>query len=466
MLPTAARCPWFAGFVAFAATTAQTLVPTAEAAHGVATPTSPPQQGSLRVDGQRALANLRRLATFGATPDGGTTRLAFSDEDLAARAFVTELMESAGLSVSTDDVGNLIGRRAGSNVNLPPIMLGSHIDTVPAGGSFDGQVGSIGALEVAQPLAAHGITTRHPLEFVIFQNEEGGKTGSRALIGIVEPRELDVVTASGYSIGEGIRILGGDPTRLAAAERDPRSIAAYLELHIEQGAILHRQRIDIGVVEGIVGIKRWDVTFEGFANHAGTTPMNARRDALLAAARFIDAVHDVASTTPGRQVATVGRIAESPGAPNVIPGLVTVSLEIRDLEMGVVDAVFEAIRARAIAIASATGTSVGCERFYVSHEAPTDPQIRALVTEAAEDLGLSNLAMPSGAGHDAQSIAVLAPIGMIFVPSIDGISHSPRERSAPDAIVAGVNVLLHTLLKLDERDLGPGRASGHSARTH
>ncbi len=465
MRPAAARCRRLVGFVTFAATATQALLPAVEASDA-AVATHPGQQASLRVDGERALANLQRLATFGATPDGGTTRLAFSDEDLAARAFVAELMENAGLSVSIDGVGNLIGRRVGNDMSLPPIMLGSHIDTVPAGGSYDGQVGSIGALEVAQTLADHGITTRHPLEFVIFQNEEGGKTGSRALIGIVEPRELDVVTASGYSIGEGIRILGGDPTRVAAAERDPGSIAAFLELHIEQGAILHAQGIDIGVVEGIVGIKRWNVTFEGFANHAGTTPMNARRDALLAAARFIDAVNDVASTTSGRQVATVGRIAESPGAPNVIPGLVEVSLEIRDLEMSVVDAVFEAIRARADAIAEATDTSVDFERFYVSHEAPTDPQIRALVAEAAEDLGLSSLAMPSGAGHDAQSIAMLAPMGMIFVPSIDGISHSPREYSEPDAIVAGVNVLLHTLLKLDERDPGPGRASGHSARTH
>ncbi len=462
----AARSRRLAGLVAFAATTAQAVVPAAETPYRVATRTNPQQQATLRVDGGRALANLQRLATFGATQNGGTTRVAFSDEDLAARAFVAELMENAGLSVSIDGVGNLIGRRVGNDMSLPPIMLGSHIDTVPAGGAYDGQVGSIGALEVAQTLADHGITTRHPLEFVIFQNEEGGKTGSRALIGIVEPHELDVVTASGYSIAEGIRILGGDPTRVAAAERDPGSIAAFLELHIEQGAILHGQGIDIGVVEGIVGIKRWDVTFEGFANHAGTTPMNARRDALLAAARFIDAVNDVATTTPGRQVATVGRIAESPGAPNVIPGLVTVSLEIRDLEMSVVDAVFEAIRARAEAIAEATDTSVDFEPFYVSHEAPTDPRIRALVAEAAEALGLSSLAMPSGAGHDAQSIAMLAPIGMIFVPSIDGISHSPLEYSGPDAIVAGVNVLLHTLLKLDERDLGPGRASGHSARTH
>ena len=415
------------------------------------------QNASLRVDGARTIANLTRLATYGDTGDGGTTRLAYSAEDLAARAFVAELMESAGLAVSIDGVGNLIGRRDGADPGLAPIMLGSHIDTVPAGGSYDGQVGSIGALEVAQTLADNGIVTRHPLEFVIFQNEEGGKTGSRALIGIVEPYELDVITASGHTIGEGIRVLGGDPDQLDAAERQPGSIAAFLELHIEQGAILQRRGFDIGVVEGIVGIKRWDVTFDGFANHAGTTPMDARRDALVAAARFIDAVNEIARTTPGRQVATVGRVAVSPGAPNVVPGSVEVSLEIRDLEMSKVDVVFEAIEARAAEIASATDTTVGFEPFYVTHEAPTDPRLRALVADAAEDLGLSALAMPSGAGHDAQSIAVLAPVGMIFVPSLDGISHSPREYSDPEAIVAGINVLLGTLLKLDESGLGAAR---------
>lgn len=194
-------------------------------------------------------------------------------------------METAGLEVSIDGVGNLIGRRAGSDPSLAPIMLGSHIDTVPDGGSYDGQVGSIGAIEVVHTLVDHGVVTQHPLEVAIFINEEGGKTGSRALIGEVEPDELGVMTASGMTIGEGIRRLGGDPDNLAAVRRRQSSVAAYLELHIEQGAVLYNQGIDIGVVEGIVGIKRWDVMFRGFANHAGTTPMDDRRDALVAAAR-------------------------------------------------------------------------------------------------------------------------------------------------------------------------------------
>jgi len=418
-------------------------------------------QSSLRVDGERLLANLEELATFGATPEGGSHRVAYSDENLAARVFVVGLMEAADLHVEVDGVGNLIGRRPGSDPRLAPIVLGSHIDTVPQGGNYDGPVGSMGALEIAQTLADNRITTRHPLEFVVLQNEEGGKTGSRALIGIVAPHELDIVTASGKTIGEGIRTLGGDPTRLEAVRRQPGSVAAFLELHIEQGAILEEGGLDIGVVEGIVGIKRWNVTFEGSANHAGTTPMISRRDPLVAAARFIDTVNEVARTTPGRQVATVGRVEVTPGAPNVIPGEVTVSLEIRDLEMDKVDAVFEAIRSRAEAIAADTDVSVDLEQFYVSHEAPTDPRIRRLVSDAAEDLGLSSLEMPSGAGHDAQSMAALGPIGMVFIPSVGGISHSPREYSEPEAIVAGVNVLLHTLLKLDARGFySTGAGSG------
>ncbi len=405
----------------------------------------------LRVDGDRVNAQLQRLATFGGTPEGGTSRPAYSDHDLAARDFVAGLMRDAGLEVSIDIAGNLIGRRAGSEPGLPPIVLGSHTDSVPEGGNYDGQVGTIGAIAVAQTLADSGITTRHPLEFVVFQNEEGGKTGSRALIGIVEPHELDIVTASGRTIAEGIRVLGGDPERLGAARREAGSIASFLELHIEQGAVLYNRGIDVGIVEGIVGIKRWNVTFEGFANHAGTTPMDDRRDALLAAARFIGAVNEVARETPGRHVATVGRIEVSPGAPNVIAGGARVSLEIRDLQMSIVDRLFEEIGRRADAIADDSGVAIAFERFYVSHEAPTDPGIRRVIGNVAEDLGLSSLAMPSGAGHDAQSMAVLGPIGMVFVPSVDGISHSPREYSESEAIVAGSNVLLQTLLRLDQR---------------
>jgi N-carbamoyl-L-amino-acid hydrolase len=389
------------------------------------------------------------LSRFGANASGGIDRVAFGDADLEARTWVTELMREAGLDVSVDVAGNIFGRRPGSDSALPPLMLGSHIDSVPGGGNYDGPVGSMSAIEVAWTLADAGYGSRHPLEFVVFPNEEGGKTGSRALAGKVEPRELEIVTASGHTIGEGIRRIGGDPERLVEAQRPAGSIAAFLELHVEQGAILDTDGQDIGVVEGIVGIMRWNVVVEGMTNHAGTTPMDRRRDAMVAAARFIDAVHTTALEMPGSQVATVGRIDVEPGAPNVIPGRVTLSLEIRDLAMEKIEHVFESVRSRAAAIATDTGTGFSFDRFYVSEAAPTDSRIRDAVETSADALGLISLRMPSGAGHDAQSMAHLGPVGMIFIPSVKGISHAPEEFTAPEDVTHGTDVLLRTLLALD-----------------
>ena len=403
----------------------------------------------LRVDGDRLNARLARLAGFGRNAMGGIDRVAFSDADREARAWVADLMRGAGLEVYVDYAGNLIGRRNGSLAELPPLMLGSHIDSVPGGGNYDGQVGSMGALEVVWTLAESGGATRHPLELVIFSNEEGGKTGSRALAGEVEPRELDLPTASGYTIGEGLRRLGGDPDRLEDVRRAPGSLTAFLELHVEQGAVLDGDGVDIGVVEGIVGIMRWDVTVEGATNHAGTTPMDRRRDAMVGAARFVDAVHRITRSLSGRQVATVGRLVAEPGAPNVIPGRVTLSLEIRDLTMEGIERVFESLVPEAERIGSETGTSLSFDRFYVSRAAPTDPRIRDIVERAATGLGLSTLRMPSGAGHDAQSIALLAPVGMVFVPSVRGVSHAPDEHTEPADVTRGADVLLRTLLALD-----------------
>jgi N-carbamoyl-L-amino-acid hydrolase len=401
------------------------------------------------VNGPRISRHLAELAEFGKNPQGGVSRLAYSEADLQGREYVMGLMRAAQLEPTIDIAGNIIGRRPGADAGLPPLMFGSHIDSVPEGGNYDGPVGSIGAIEVAQTLAENNIVTRHPLEVAVFQNEEGGKTGSRVLDGEFAERELDIVTASGRTIGEGIRLLGGDPTRLAEARRQPGDVAAFLELHVEQGAILDREQISIGVVEGIVGIKRWNVTVEGFANHAGTTPMDNRQDALLAAARFILAVNEVVTDMPGAQVGTVGRIQAEPGAPNVVPGRVVVSLEVRDLDMAKIDRIFQAVRAAGLGIGQDSGTTFAFDEFYVSRSAPTHERIRQLVQDAAAELGLDSRRMPSGAGHDAQSIARFAPIGMIFVPSVAGISHSPREFSRPEDIAAGVNVLLRTLLELD-----------------
>ena len=411
---------------------------------------SPPQ---LRINGERVNAHLRELAQFGKTPEGGTHRLAYSDADVQAREYAMSLMRDAKLEVSIDAAGNIVGRRGGSDTALKPLMIGSHIDSVPAGGSYDGQVGSMGAIEVAQTLAENNVRLRHPLEVVLFQNEEGGTIGSLALAKGLTEKDLNIVANSKKTIREGIKFIGGDPDKLNVAVRKKGDLAGYVELHIEQGGILHQEKIDIGVVEGIVGVFWWEVTIEGFANHAGTTPMNGRRDALLAAAKYIVAVNRIVTSMPGRQVGTVGKIQAFPGAYNIIPGKVTTSLGLRDLDAAKVQMIFEKIQAEVRRIEATTGTKFDFRQINTSQPAPTDPRFRRVIDDAARQLGLTTKLMPSGAGHDAQEIAVLCPVGMIFVPSRDGISHSPREFSEPADITNGVNVLLHTLLKLDAMNL-------------
>jgi N-carbamoyl-L-amino-acid hydrolase len=406
-------------------------------------------QADVRVNGDRVNAHLAALAEFGKNPQGGVSRVAYSDADRAARAVVMDWMRAAKLTPAVDYAGNIIGRRAGSDASLKPIVFGSHIDSVPEGGNYDGDVGSTSAIEVAQTLAEHNVTTRHPLEVAIWQNEEGGLFGSRALSGQLVPSELKNVSSSGKTIEQGIAFLGGDPAKLDQVKRRKGDIAAYFELHIEQGGILDAAKIDIGVVEGIVGIKQWDVTVTGFANHAGTTPMDQRHDALLAASRFVEMVNRVVRGIPGRQVGTVGRIQAFPGAPNVIPGKVVCTLELRDLDDAKVDSMFTQIQAGAKKIGAENGTQFAYSELHVNSAAPSDPRMRALITEAAKGLGLSTRAMPSGAGHDAQAISLLGPMGMIFVPSVGGISHSPKEFSRPKDIVNGANVLLRSVLAAD-----------------
>ena len=410
-----------------------------------------PFQTQLRVNQQRIMEHINGLAEFGKNPQGGVSRVAYSDADKQGREYVLGLMKAARLDVTIDAAGNLIGRRRGSNDGLKPLLIGSHIDSVPEGGNYDGVVGSIGAIEVAQTLSENNVTLQHPLEVVIFQNEEGGLIGSRAMDGELTEKELGLVSRSGKTIREGIEFIGGDPNRLSEVKRKKGDIAAYLELHIEQGNTLDTEKINIGVVEGIVGINWWDVTIDGFANHAGTTAMNNRQDALLAAAKFIQAVNRIVTSVPGRQVGTVGRINALPGAPNVIPGKVVLSLELRDLDAGKIKSLYDKIYAEAQQIAKDSKTKFDFKEINVNIPAPTDRRIRAIIADAARDMGLSTKLMPSGAGHDAQDMARLGPVGMIFVPSVGGISHSPREFSHPTDIANGTNVLLHTLLKLDEQ---------------
>src|SRR5437762_5699558 len=409
---------------------------------------------NFRADANRMEKRIQELSAFGANREGGVSRVAFSDADVEGRKYIRSLMEKAGLKVRVDAAGNIIGHREGRNPKLPVILFGSHIDSVPHGGNYDGDLGVLGGLECIEILNQQNFLTAHPLELIVFSDEEGGLTGSHAVAGELSHEALQLKSHSGKTIGEGIRFIGGDPDNLQSAKRNPSEILAYLELHIEQGGILEAEKLNIGVVEGIVGINVWDVTVLGFANHAGTTPMKQRKDALVAAAKLVESVNQIARSIPGRQVATVGKIQAEPGAPHVIPGKVVMSLEIRDLEKSKIGLVFEKVKKSAEKIAADTGTTISFAALDVTAvPAPTDPRLRKIIQQAATDLGLTTKLMPSGAGHDAQDIARIAPIGMIFVPSIGGISHSPREFTTASDMANGASVLLQTILKLDEKGL-------------
>lgn len=407
-------------------------------------------QNQLQVNSQRLDQTLKTLATFGLDAQGAPNRVAFSDGDIEGRAYALFLMKDAGLQIRIDAAANLIGVRPGTEAGLRPIAFGSHIDMVPHGGNYDGCAGSMAALEVIRVLNENKIQTRHPLELILFSNEEGGVMGSRAMAGELKPEALTVVNSTGYTMAQGIQRLGGDTTRLEEAQRNSDSFTAFLELHIEQGGILDQSNTDIGVVEGIVGLNWWDVTFKGRANHAGTTPMNMRQDALLVAAQFIQAVNEEARSMQGTQVATVGRISAAPGAPNVIPGEVILSLEIRDLSEEVIEALYQKIEARGKNLAARAGIEISFLKLDTTGKpALTDPRMQSIIEQESQNLGYSSRRMQSGAGHDAQDMAVITPSAMIFVPSEGGISHAPDEFTKPEDLAKGTQVLLQSILRID-----------------
>ncbi len=405
---------------------------------------------ALRIDGARINTHLAQLAAFGKNPEGGVSRVAYSDADVAGRTWLQGVFREAGLAPRIDAAGNIIARIEGSDPSLKPMMIGSHIDSVPGGGNYDGDVGTLASVEVARTLLAAKRTLRHPLEVVCWQNEEGGLVGSRIVSGEFPESELGQRTNSGKTIREGITFIGGDVARLADVKREPGSLAAYVELHIEQGGNLDERKLDIGVVEGIVGNYRWDIEVKGVQNHAGTTAMSRRHDALLAASRFVQLVNRVATSMPGRQVATVGRIEAFPGAANVIPGRATMTLDMRDLNAAVVRRMLTRIEQEAKALGAASGTTFTITPATDHQPSLADPRIREIIRRSAQSLQLTTLSLPSGAGHDAQSMSRLGPMGMIFVPSVGGISHAPSEFTRPADVTNGGNVLLRTVLALDD----------------
>lgn len=411
------------------------------------------KDASLRIDAARLRRRLEELSVYG-RPEGGTfadgvSRVAYSDADVGGRNYAMSAMREAGLKPRIDPAGNMFGARAGTDASLPRILFGSHIDSVPHGGNFDGDVGSMSAIEVMQTLGEHHVTTKHPLEMVIWSNEEN-LVGSPLAAGGMDESVLSRVF-NGIRVEEGLRKIGGDPARLAEARIVPRSFCCYLELHIEQGGTLDKSKIPIGVVEGIVSIDEYEVEIRGFANHAGTTPMPERRNALLAAAKLIEAVQEVVTQEPGRQVGTVGQLEVFPNAHNVVPGLVKHSIELRDLSAEKIARLGDEIQRRAQEIARETKTEIQIKKVDHDPSAMADPEIQKRIEEVAAGLGLKTMRLPSGAGHDAQWMARLAPMGMIFVPSVGGISHSPKEMTTWQDCANGANVLLHAIFSLDRR---------------
>jgi len=409
--------------------------------------------GKFQIDSQRLQSTLEKLSEFGKNPEGGVTRLGFSETELAAREYVIRLMKQAGLQVRVDPAGNIFGLRPGSD-KLPTLLFGSHIDSVLHGGNFDGALGSLGAIEVIRALNDRGVKTRHPLEVVIWTNEEGnhfGLTtlGSGVAAGQLGPEILDRKDDQGLTLADWLRRYGQDPARLTDARIPPGTLAAFVELHIEQGPNLEENKIPIGVVQGIVGLKRWMCVASGFANHAGTTPMNRRKDALAAASREVLAVRDVVRAEPGRQVGTVGFVKVEPGAVNVIPGRAEFPVELRDLDTAVIDRMWQRIQEKFKAIDQEENVQTTCTPLDDAEPASADPVVKNAIYAAAKSLGFATMDLPSGAVQDAQKMAKIAPMGMIFVPSRGGISHSPKEfTSWPDA-ANGVEVLYGAILVLD-----------------
>ena len=404
------------------------------------------------IDADRLWSRLSELAEIGKSEGGGVTRLSFTEEERAAKDLVASYMQEAGLAVREDAAGNLIGRREGRVGDAPIVLTGSHVDSVRNGGDFDGPLGVLGAVEALRTMDERGVETERSVEVVAFTDEEGarfsfGMVGSRATGGTLTPEHLANQDENGVSIAEAMRASGLDPGRIDEAARAPGSVYAYVELHIEQGRILESKNLSVGVVTGIAGPAWLRFTLAGEAAHAGTTPMDLRRDALAAAAAVIGRIEREAART-GTSVGTVGQLELSPGGINIIPGQVSFSLDLRDIDEDVRDDVEARIMHEAALLCEKRGVELETKTLQRLPPAPCSSLVRDAAREACEALGFEPFGLASGAGHDGMHLTELCPIGMIFVRSKDGLSHNPAEYSSKEDCAAGAEVLYRTLLKL------------------
>jgi len=408
---------------------------------------------SLKIDAGRLETDLTRLAEIGRSEEGpGLRRTAFSEGDLAARAWLAERIREAGLEVRTDGAANL-GTILPGESDLPGVMTGSHIDTVPGAGQLDGALGVLCGLEALRVLSESEVPLRRSVELVSFTDEEGrfgGMLGSQAMSGKLTPESIEQARAlDGTTLVEAMGAAGHRAMDALSAEREPGSIHAYVELHIEQGPVLERSGHSIGLVDAITGLFRWDVRLMGEANHAGTTPMDMRRDAFQGLAELAAELGRILEENGSpRSRATVGRVELVPGAANVVPGEAHFALEVRDTDRDVLDQLSLALRRTLSAIARRRDLRFEYEVVSEIEPVVCNELVMQAIRESCEEIGVEPLPLPSGAAHDAQMIGSIAPIGMIFVPSRGGRSHSPAEWTSPADIERGANALLHTLHRL------------------
>jgi N-carbamoyl-L-amino-acid hydrolase len=404
----------------------------------------------LAVNGDRLNRSIYQLAEIGKLPNGGISRVAFTTEDLLARQLVQSWMVEAGMTVFIDAAGNIIGRYAGTCEGAPALATGSHIDTVPVGGRYDGCLGVLAGIEIARVLNEHNLRLNHPFEVIVFTDEERSVLGSKAMSGQIKEGPEYYARLDGTPIQPCLEKIGGNWSKIHSATRYHSEMAAFVELHVEQGGVLEQMAVPIGVVDGIVGQYRFAVTVVGRMNHAGTTPMHLRKDALVAAAQIVLAVNQIAVAIPGEQVATVGYLNVSPNATNTVPGRVDLRIDLRDLSQEHLEYLISLLKKELDGIATATRTEITLKETL--HILPTlaAPHIKQVIQQVCERQGLGYTHLPSRAGHDAQEIGRFTDMGMIFVPSHNGISHSEDEYTSPQECTQGANVLLQTFVELDQ----------------
>lgn len=409
-----------------------------------------------RIDADRLWQRVQRLAEF-TRPGAPWTRRAFGPEFTAARAWLADSFREAGLETRVDAAGNLIGRRPGRRDGLAPLATGSHCDTVVDGGRFDGIAGVLAGLEIAHCMQEDGLRFEHPLEIIDFLSEEPSDygvscVGSRALAGALTPDLLAQADPAGETLAQGVARIGGDVAAIGSVDRRGVPNAAFVELHIEQGPVLESRGLPIGVVSSIVGIRRVAIEVLGRPDHAGTTPMDIRRDALAGAAEIVLEARDRANGYlggPSYVVATVGRLELTPNVANAVPGAVRMTLEVRSGDSAVLRAFPERVLEAVAPRLEAAGLRASMRPLTDAQPTDCTPEVMRTIGEAAQELGLASMVLPSGAGHDAAYMAAVGPMGMIFVPCLNGRSHCPEEWLEPGQLADGTRVLYRTLHKLD-----------------